>query len=280
MSSVTCAEWRKRPKAPSQSGWDGRIIQNESVVPTLPACPHPPPERIPATETHRPAASLRDPDPPSLHQERVCPALDLPGRRRLRAQRLANRPERHLLPFARYARRVRQLFWHRCAGRARTAHAHPGGVGGFAAALRRFRASVLPPLQHTASAPAFPLSRLNHAALALPVYALQPRSPSVHARLGSGWWPAFPGRAFHPQGSCARFQLMLSWSSSSPRLCLAHMPFGQEKNMEERRNGGDRVDQITQPSGYTRDRGGPPFHRLGSAPGTKSPWNHLCRAVG
>jgi len=29
----------------------------------------------------------------------------------------------------------------------------------------------------------------------------------------------------YPQGSIARFQVMLSWSSSSPRLCLAHMLF-------------------------------------------------------
>jgi hypothetical protein len=98
---------------------------------------------------------------------------------------------------------------------------------------------VLPPLQHTASAPTLVLSRLNHAALALPVYASQPRSPSRHARLGSGWWPAFPGRdSFPPQGSIAKFQLMLSWSSSSPRLCLAHMPFSLGTHGKRRRSVG------------------------------------------
>ena len=37
------------------------------------------------------------------------------------------------------------------------------------------------------------LSRLFHAARTPPVYASQPRSPSDHATLGSGWWPTFAG---------------------------------------------------------------------------------------
>jgi len=65
---------------------------------------------------------------------------------------------------------------------------------------RPFGTSVLPPLQHTASAPATVLSKLDHAARFLPVYASQPRSPSVHATLGSGWWPALPGQV-RPAGS-------------------------------------------------------------------------------
>lgn len=36
------------------------------------------------------------------------------------------------------------------------------------------------------------LSRLDHAAVALPVYASQRRSPDDHATLGPGWWPPFP----------------------------------------------------------------------------------------
>jgi hypothetical protein len=38
------------------------------------------------------------------------------------------------------------------------------------------------------------LSRLNHAAHALAVYASQPGSPRHHARLASGWGPPLPGR--------------------------------------------------------------------------------------
>lgn len=41
--------------------------------------------------------------------------------------------------------------------------------------------------------PAIVLSRLDHAAVALPVYASQRRSPDHHATLGSGRWPPFPG---------------------------------------------------------------------------------------
>jgi hypothetical protein len=44
------------------------------------------------------------------------------------------------------------------------------------------------------------LSGLNRAAHTLAVYASQDRSPDSHARLASGWGPAFAGRDFHPQG--------------------------------------------------------------------------------
>src|SRR5262249_31308844 len=38
------------------------------------------------------------------------------------------------------------------------------------------------------------ISRLNHAAHPLAVYASQPGLPRHHARLASGWWPPLPGR--------------------------------------------------------------------------------------
>jgi len=51
------------------------------------------------------------------------------------------------------------------------------------------------------------LSRLNHTARILAVYASQPRSPLDHARLASGWWPSLAGRDFNPLGPIERFQL-------------------------------------------------------------------------
>ena len=47
----------------------------------------------------------------------------------------------------------------------------------------------------TTRAPAFVLSRLNHTASALAVYASQAGSPRHHARLASGCWPDSSGRA-------------------------------------------------------------------------------------
>ena len=44
------------------------------------------------------------------------------------------------------------------------------------------------------------LSRLNHTAYRLPVYASQPGSPPHHATLGSGWWPALAGQVLHLLG--------------------------------------------------------------------------------
>src|SRR6266481_5126787 len=44
------------------------------------------------------------------------------------------------------------------------------------------------------------LSRLNHAACTLPVYASQRGSLRHHATLGSGWWPASAGRGWFPAG--------------------------------------------------------------------------------
>jgi hypothetical protein len=44
------------------------------------------------------------------------------------------------------------------------------------------------------------VSRLDHTAYTLAVYASQPRSPSRHARLASGWGPALSGRGWVPAG--------------------------------------------------------------------------------
>ena len=64
------------------------------------------------------------------------------------------------------------------------------------------------------------LSRLNHTAHPLAVYASQPGLLPDHARLASGCWPALPGGIGYPLGSNARFSS--SCCTSLPRLCLAH----------------------------------------------------------
>jgi len=62
-----------------------------------------------------------------------------------------------------------------------------------------FDAPLLPSASLTASAPAaLMLSRLNHTAYSLAIYASQPGLPLHHARLASGWGLAFPGRARPP----------------------------------------------------------------------------------
>ena len=70
------------------------------------------------------------------------------------------------------------------------------------------------------------LSGLNHTARALAVYASQPGSPLVHARLAFGWWPSLAGRDFNPLGPFERFQLR-HLPFSFPRLPLAHRRPGQ-----------------------------------------------------
>ena len=55
---------------------------------------------------------------------------------------------------------------------------------------------------------ALPLSRLNHAACTLSVYASQPGSPPDHATLDSGWWPALTGQDSHLLGSHRWFPVM------------------------------------------------------------------------
>ena len=96
----------------------------------------------------------------------------------------------------------------------------PGGSDGPAHVA--FGASLLPSARFKASAPTWRLARLNHTACTLAVYASQPGLPLHHARLASGWGPAFPGRASRPQGSFVRFPLFSYMASSSPRLLLAH----------------------------------------------------------
>ena len=67
--------------------------------------------------------------------------------------------------------------------------------------------SVLP---STSTPTIIPLSRLDHAAHALAVYASQPGSPLHHARLASGWWTTLAGRAWLPAGLRSRFQFIHS----------------------------------------------------------------------
>ena len=67
------------------------------------------------------------------------------------------------------------------------------------------------------------LSRLNHAAYRLPVYASQAESIPHNATLGTGWWPTFAGSGLAPAGSQREFPSWLSVNMTSPltRLCLA-----------------------------------------------------------
>jgi len=84
-------------------------------------------------------------------------------------------------------------------------------------------APMLPSAPTTASAPPTTLiSGLNRTARPLAVYASQPGSPRIRARLASGCWPALPGWDFHPPGPATRFQGgPLGIPSSSSRLRLA-----------------------------------------------------------
>lgn len=75
----------------------------------------------------------------------------------------------------------------------------------------------------TTKAPAFVLSRLNHTASALAVYASQAGSPRHHARLASGCWPDSSGRAWLPAGfhrkvsRCILHAILLSQVQRSAR---------------------------------------------------------------
>ena len=70
----------------------------------------------------------------------------------------------------------------------------------------------------TTSTPRLPLSRLNHAACTLSVYASQPGSPPDHATLDSGWWPALTGQDFHLLGRVEGFRHVYpsTWLPPSP----------------------------------------------------------------
>src|SRR6516162_2635982 len=52
------------------------------------------------------------------------------------------------------------------------------------------------------------ISRLNHTARSLAVYASQGGSPHHHARLASGWLASLSGRTECPQGPNERFQVI------------------------------------------------------------------------
>ena len=72
----------------------------------------------------------------------------------------------------------------------------------------------LPPLGRRRP-PQILLSRLNHAAHILAVYASQPGSPHVHARLASGWRPPLPGGVSPPAGLRSKVSVMFLVSGSS-----------------------------------------------------------------
>ena len=70
----------------------------------------------------------------------------------------------------------------------------------------------------TTSTPRLRLSRLNHAACTLSVYASQPGSPPDHATLDSGWWPALTGQDSHLLGRVEGFRHVYpsTWLPPSP----------------------------------------------------------------
>ena len=70
-----------------------------------------------------------------------------------------------------------------------------------------FCTRMLPSATWTASAPAIgTISRLNHTAYKLPVYASQGGLPHHHATLGSGCRHTWPGGDEYPPGSNEKFQ--------------------------------------------------------------------------
>ena len=87
---------------------------------------------------------------------------------------------------------------------------------------RRTQATTGPAMassvQLTTSTPHLPLSRLNHAACTLSVYASQPGSPPDHATLDSGRWPALTGQDSHLLGRVDGFRHVYpsTWHPPSP----------------------------------------------------------------
>src|SRR3984893_5443889 len=61
------------------------------------------------------------------------------------------------------------------------------------------------PANPTTRTPAMLVSELNHAASVSAAYASSRALPHAHARLASGWWLAFAGRASNPLDSDERF---------------------------------------------------------------------------
>jgi hypothetical protein len=101
----------------------------------------------------------------------------------------------------------------------------PGGTS----ALGHCCALVLPSALPTASAPTRTvISRLNHTARMLAVYASQDGLPHHHARLASGCLASVAGRGLPPAGSHRRFLRSfvassfskLSWRTGSVRLAV------------------------------------------------------------
>ena len=72
------------------------------------------------------------------------------------------------------------------------------------------------------------LSRLNHAACMLPVYASRPQLPTARATLGSGCGPALPDGIGYPLGSSEKFPSSCHhyMTFPFPRLVLAQARFG------------------------------------------------------
>ena len=90
----------------------------------------------------------------------------------------------------------------------------------------RLRRATQAPATGRTRAPALGLSRFNHMALPLAVYASPRRLPAKDARLASGCWSGSTGRASNPQGPDERFrECVLTSQSSSPELCLAQSRF-------------------------------------------------------
>jgi hypothetical protein len=88
--------------------------------------------------------------------------------------------------------------------------------------LAFFGASVLSPfLCQLRGLQQLGLSGLGSAALVLAVYASQLGLLRLHARLASGWWLAFAGRALTREVPFDRFPLITYMAFSFPRLFLA-----------------------------------------------------------
>ena len=70
------------------------------------------------------------------------------------------------------------------------------------------------------------LSRLNHAACTLSVYASQPGSPPDHATLDSGWWSALTGQDSHLLGRIEGFRHVYpsTWLPPPPSFAWRNNP--------------------------------------------------------
>ena len=87
--------------------------------------------------------------------------------------------------------------------------------------IRPSRCVGAAPAMSTAKAPAWQLSRLNHTASALAVYASQTGSPRYHARLAPGCWPSSSGRDCLPAGFHRKVSQCILHRSSFPKFNVA-----------------------------------------------------------